>query len=98
MPLRFAMVTDTHVGMTPASAERLRRVYAAVARRAPDVVSADGRLVRVGLASGHEQGSMQYTLARCYSAPGVVGDTLVAGDQDGVVHGIRLPADPGSCG
>ena len=27
----------------------------------------------------------------------VVGDILVAGDQDGRVHGIRLPADPGSC-
>ena len=26
------------------------------------------------------------------------GDTLVTGDQDGVVHGIRLPAGPGSCG
>jgi len=58
----------------------------------------DGRLVRVGLASGHEQGSMRYTLAQCYSAPAVVGDTLVTGDQDGVVHGIRLPAGPGSCG
>ena len=41
---------------------------------------------------------MQYTLARCYSAPAVVGETLVAGDQDGMVHGIRLPAGPGSCG
>ena len=62
------------------------------------VVSADGRLVRVGLADGREQGSIRYTLARCYSAPAVVGDTLVTGDQDGVVHGIRLPAGPGSCG
>jgi outer membrane protein assembly factor BamB len=70
----------------------------AVAGNSAWVVSADGRLVRVGLASGHQQGSMQYTLARCYSAPAVVGDTLVAGDQDGVVHGIRLPAGPGSCG
>jgi outer membrane protein assembly factor BamB/predicted phosphodiesterase len=62
------------------------------------VVSADGRLVRVRLADGHEQGSMRYTLARCYSAPAVARDTLVTGDQDGVVHGIRLPAGPGSCG
>jgi outer membrane protein assembly factor BamB len=70
----------------------------AVAGNSAWVVSADGRLVRVGLASGHEQGSMRYTLARCYSAPAVVGDTLVTGDQDGVVHGIRLPAGPGSFG
>jgi outer membrane protein assembly factor BamB/predicted phosphodiesterase len=62
------------------------------------VVSADGRLVRVRLADGHELGSVRYTLARCYSAPAVAGDTLVTGDQDGVVHGIRLPAGPGSCG
>ena len=62
------------------------------------VVSAAGRLVRVRLTDGHEQGSVRFTLARCYSAPAVVGDTLVTGDQDGVVHGIRLPAGPGSCG
>ena len=70
----------------------------AVAGGSAWVVSADGRLVRVGLADGREQGSVRYTLARCYSAPAVVGDTLVTGDQHGVVHGIRLPADPGSCG
>jgi outer membrane protein assembly factor BamB/predicted phosphodiesterase len=62
------------------------------------VVSAAGRLVRIRLTDGHEQGSVRFTLARCYSAPAVVGDTLVTGDQDGVVHGIRLPAGPGSCG
>jgi outer membrane protein assembly factor BamB/predicted phosphodiesterase len=62
------------------------------------VVSAAGGLVRVRLTDGHEQGSMRFTLARCYSAPAVVGDTLVTGDQDGVVHGIRLPAGSGSCG
>jgi outer membrane protein assembly factor BamB/predicted phosphodiesterase len=73
----------------------------AVAGNSAWVVSADGRLVRVGLPDGREQGSMRYTLARCYSAPAVVGDTLITGDQDGVVHGIRLPAGPqgpGSCG
>jgi outer membrane protein assembly factor BamB len=56
------------------------------------VVSADGRLVRVRLADGRELGSVRYSLAQCYSAPAVAGDTLVAGDQDGVVHGLRLPA------
>jgi hypothetical protein len=58
------------------------------------VVSADGRLVRVRLADGREQGSVRYTLAQCYSAPAVTGDTLIAGDQDGVMHGLRLPAGP----
>jgi len=70
----------------------------AVAGDSAWVVSADGLLVRVGLTDGHQQGSVRYTLARCYSAPAVVGETLVAGDQDGMVHGIRLPAGPGSCG
>lgn len=70
----------------------------AVAGDSAWVVSAGGRLVRVRLADGHERGSVRYTLARCYSAPAISGDTLVTGDQDGMVHGIRLPADPGSSG
>ena len=70
----------------------------AVAGGSAWVVSAAGRLVRVRLTDGHEQGSVRFTLARCYSAPAVVGDTLITGDQDGMVHGIRLPAGPGSCG
>jgi len=37
---------------------------------------------------------VRLTAARCFSAPAVVDDTLIAGDQDGVVHGIRLPAGP----
>ena len=53
----------------------------AVAGDSAWVVTADGRLVRVRLADGREQGS----------APAVTGDTLVAGDQGGVVHGLRLP-------
>ena len=55
------------------------------------VVSADGRLIGVRLADRHEQGSVRYTLAQCFSAPAIVGDTLITGDQDGLVHGIRLP-------
>ena len=70
----------------------------AVAGDSAWVVSADGRLVRVRLADGREQGSVRYTLALCFSAPAVTGDTLVTGDQDGVVHGLRLPAGPGPCG
>jgi outer membrane protein assembly factor BamB len=54
------------------------------------VVSAQGMLIRVRLADGHEQGSVRFTLAQCFSAPAVVGDTLVTGDRDGLVHGIRL--------
>ncbi|HEY0999475.1 MAG TPA: PQQ-binding-like beta-propeller repeat protein [Streptosporangiaceae bacterium] len=67
----------------------------AVAGDSAWVASADGRLVRVRLADGRERGSVRYTLAQCFSAPAVTGDTLVAGDQDGVVHGLRLPAGPG---
>ena len=70
----------------------------AVAGDSAWVVSASGLLVRVRLADGHVRGSLRYTPARCFSAPAVTGDTLVVGDQDGVVHGIRLPAGPGSCG
>jgi outer membrane protein assembly factor BamB len=64
----------------------------AVAGDSAWVVSADGRLVRVRLADGRERGSVRYTLAQCFSAPAVTGNTLVVGDQDGVVHGLRLPA------
>ena len=70
----------------------------AVAGDSAWVVTADGRLVRVRLADGREQGAVRYTLAQCFSAPAVTGDTLVAGDQGGVVHGLRLPADRGPFG
>jgi 3',5'-cyclic AMP phosphodiesterase CpdA len=63
---------------------------------AAGVVSASGQLVRVRLADGQVGGSLRYTLAHCFSAPAVAGGTLVVGDQDGIVHGIRLPAGPGS--
>ena len=67
----------------------------AVAGDSAWVVTADGRLVRVRLADGREQGAVRYTLAQCFSAPAVTGDTLVAGDQGGVVHGLRLPTERG---
>jgi len=70
----------------------------AVAGDSAWVVSADGRLVRVRLADGREQGSVRYTLAWCYSAPALADDILIVGDQGGTVHGIRLPGGPGSCG
>ncbi len=63
----------------------------AVAGDSAWVVSADGRLIRVRLADGHEQSTVRYTLAQCFSAPAIVGDILITGDQDGLVHGIRLP-------
>jgi len=56
------------------------------------VVSEAGRLAGVRLADGRLERSGQITRARCYSAPAVTGGTLIAGDQDGYVHGIRLPA------
>ncbi len=49
-PLRFAMVTDTHVGVARAvSAARLSRVYAAIARLAPDFVLHCGDITDTGL-------------------------------------------------
>jgi outer membrane protein assembly factor BamB len=77
---------------------RVQNAGLAVAGDSAWVVAADGRLVRVRLADGRARGSVRYTLAQCYSAPVLAGDTLVTGDQDGVVHGIRLPANPGSRG
>ena len=70
---------------------RVQNAGLAVAGHSAWVVSADGRLARVRLADGQEQGSVRHTLAHCFSAPAIAGDTLIAGDQDGVVHGIRLP-------
>ena len=55
MSLRFAMVTDTHVGMSPASAERLRPVYAAIARLAPDFVLHCGDITDTGLPVEYER-------------------------------------------
>ena len=55
MSLRFAMVTDTHVGMTGASVERLRPVYAAIARRAPDFVLHCGDITDTGLPGEYER-------------------------------------------
>jgi outer membrane protein assembly factor BamB len=66
----------------------------AVAGDSAWVVSAHGRLARLRLADGHRQGSWRFTRAQCFSAPAVAGDVLVAGDQDGVIHGLRLPAGP----
>ena len=70
---------------------RVQNAGLAVAGNSAWVVSADGRLIRVRLADGHEQSSVRYTLAQCFSAPAIVGDILITGDQDGLVHGIRLP-------
>ena len=55
MSLRFAMVTDTHAGMTGASVERLRAVYAAIARRAPDFVLHCGDITDTGLPGEYER-------------------------------------------
>jgi len=55
------------------------------------LLSARGRLIGVRLADGRRQGSLQHTLAHSFSRPVIAGGVLVAGDQDGFVHGIRLP-------
>jgi outer membrane protein assembly factor BamB len=71
---------------------RVQNAGLAVAGDSAWVVSAHGRLARVRLADGQRRGSRRFTRAHCFSAPAVAGDVLVAGDQDGVVHGLRLPA------
>jgi hypothetical protein len=77
---------------------RVQNAGLAVAGDSAWVVSASGLLVRVRLADGQVRGSLRCTRAQCFSAPAVTGDILVMGDQDGMVHGIRLPAGPGSSG
>jgi outer membrane protein assembly factor BamB len=69
---------------------RLQNAGLAVAGDSAWAVSAAGWLVRVRLADGELAGSVRLTRAHCYSAPAVVGGTLITGDQDGLVHGIRL--------
>lgn len=50
-----------------------------------------GLLVAIDLESGEVQHELQLTTtAYCYSTPVVVGDTLVVGDQDGILHGIDV--------
>jgi outer membrane protein assembly factor BamB len=60
------------------------------------VMPAHGRLIGVRLADGQQLGSVRHTRAYCYSAPVITGGVLIAGDQDGFVHGIRLPPGTGS--
>ncbi len=55
------------------------------------LLSARGRLIGLRLSDGRRLGSVQHTLAYSFSPPAIAGGTLVAGDQDGFVHGIRLP-------
>jgi hypothetical protein len=54
------------------------------------VVPECGGLIGVRLADGREQASVRFTTANVYSAPAVVDGTLIVGDQDGFVHGLRL--------
>jgi outer membrane protein assembly factor BamB/predicted phosphodiesterase len=69
---------------------RVQNAGLAVAGDSAWVVSESGWLAQVRLADGGIAGSVRLTRAHCYSAPAVAGDTLVTGDQDGIVHGIRL--------
>ena len=69
---------------------RLQNAGLAVAGDSAWVVSVPGWLVRLRLADGDIACSVRLTQAHCYSAPAVVGDVLITGDQDGLVHGIRL--------
>ena len=56
MSLRFAMVSDTHVGLPPSGlAERLRLVYEAIARLAPDFVLHCGDITDTGLPGEYDR-------------------------------------------
>ncbi len=56
MSLRFAMVTDTHVGLPPSGrAERLSLVYAAIAGLAPDFVLHCGDITDTGLPGEYDR-------------------------------------------
>ena len=55
MGLRFAMVTDTHAGLTAASVQRLGLVYAAIARLAPDFVLHCGDVTDTGLPGEYDR-------------------------------------------
>ena len=54
-------------------------------------LSVDGKLVGVRLADGARQGWLQHSLVYTFSRPAVTGGVLAVGDQNGVLHGIRLP-------
>jgi outer membrane protein assembly factor BamB len=69
---------------------RVQNAGLAVAGDSAWVVTESGWLVRVRLAGGAVAGAVRFAQAHCYSAPAVVGGTLVTGDQDGLVHGIRI--------
>jgi len=84
-------LADGHVHWQTALKARVLNAGVTTDRDSAWVLSARGRLIGVRLADGRRQGSVQHTLAYSYSRPAIVGGTLVAGDQDGFVHGIRLP-------
>jgi outer membrane protein assembly factor BamB len=69
---------------------RVQNAGLAVAGDQAWVVPECGGLIGVRLADGREQASVRFTTANVYSAPAVVDGTLIVGDQDGFVHGLRL--------
>jgi outer membrane protein assembly factor BamB len=84
-------LADGHLHWQTALKVRVQNAGVTTDRDRAWVLAARGRLIGVRLADGRRQGSVQHTLAYSYSRPAIVGGTLVAGDQDGFVHGIRLP-------
>jgi outer membrane protein assembly factor BamB len=55
------------------------------------VVSVDGKTIGVGLADGSKVGWLQHSLVYNFGRPVVIGNTLVVGDQNGIVRALRLP-------
>ncbi|WP_203923477.1 outer membrane protein assembly factor BamB family protein [Rugosimonospora africana] len=54
------------------------------------VLTVDGKLIGVRLADGARAGWLQHSLVYTFGRPAVTGGMLAVGDQNGVVHGIRL--------
>jgi outer membrane protein assembly factor BamB len=75
---------QTHLGV------RIFNAGIAVQRGNAWAQSADGKLIGVRLSDGGQVGWRQHSLVCSFSSPAIVGDTLVTGDQNGAVRGMRI--------
>ncbi|MFF1916098.1 PQQ-binding-like beta-propeller repeat protein [Streptomyces sp. NPDC058239] len=87
---RVDLATGHTIWQTPLDV-RVFNAGAIVHENTAWIQSVDGKLIGLRIADGTRRGWLQHTLAFTFSSPAVVNNTLVVGDQDGVVHGIALP-------
>src|ERR1700759_1161320 len=98
MGLRFAMVTDTHVGLTAASAQRLGLVYAAIARLGPAFVLHCGDVTDTGLPGEYERYEQAVPAALRGRIRHVAGNHDVRWDPSAKeLYRVRLRAAPPAC-